>query len=622
MKWRLLRTPIEREDDVVTVRQRARFMAERLGLSRQVQTGLATAVSEIARNAYGYAGGGIADFGIRDDAGDQFLVVSISDKGPGIGNLATILDGRYVSQTGMGLGIVGARRLVDEFDIRSEPGQGSVVTLAKRLPDGRRLSGPDVTTLAEDLVRERDANPQEAVRAQNRDLVQSLADLAEKEEETRQLNAALREAHDTLERRVAERTAELAAANTRLSQEAVERERIKDALRQAQKMEAVGQLTGGIAHDFNNLLTGIVGSLDLLQRRFAQGRTERIERYIETAMSSANRAAVLTHRLLAFSRPQPLAPKPTDANTVIRGMEELLRRTITDAIAFRVSAALDLWPVLCDAHELENAILNLCINARDAMPDGGTLAIETANEHLDANYVAGHPTAAGGDHVSIRIVDNGTGMPPDVVERVFEPFFTTKPVGKGTGLGMAMIYGFTRQSGGHCRIDTQVGRGTAIYLYLPRHVPMLEASDPAAEAWRHTASVAASTAGAVLVIEQNATVRDLMVEILAEDGHRVHFAEDGEGAMRILTVGERVDLLVTDIGLPGGMTGRRLAELAREAFPKLLILFITGSAGEGYRPSETDLAGVDVLPKPFQAQALADRVRTMLQGDSISTGSS
>lgn len=616
MDWRLMRTPIEREDDVVAVRQRARVVAERLGMSRQVQTGLATAVSEIARNAYGYAGGGMAEFGVSEASGGQALVVRITDTGPGIADLRTILDGRYVSRTGMGLGIVGARRLVDDFDIASTPGKGTAVTLAKRLRD-RRLEARDVAALSEALVRDRDADPQEAVRAQNRDLVQSLADLAEKEEEARRLNDELREARDNLERRVEVRTAELAEANARLRQEAVERERMQSELRQAQKMEAVGQLTGGLAHDFNNQLTGITGSLDLLRTRLAQGRTDRIDRYLDTAMTSARKAAVLTHRLLAFSRPQPLAPRSTDVNAVVRDMEELLRRTITDAIALRVSASLDLWPTLCDAHQFENAVLNLCINARDAMPDGGTLAIETANERLEAAYAARHPAASPGDHVRVCVEDTGTGMSPEVVARVFEPFFTTKPVGKGTGLGMAMIYGFARQSGGHCRIETELGRGTRVFLYMPRHVPP---ADPDEEGTTERPAIAAMppvTVGTILLVEQNVTVRDLALEVLRDLGHHVILAEDGPAALRRMEAGDLVDLIVTDIGLPGGMTGPQVAEGARAMRPGVKVLFVTGYADEAEAAATPVAPGVEVMPKPFEVADLVERVGKLLGGSAV-----
>ncbi len=613
MRWRLLRAPIEREDDVVAVRQRARVLAERLGLSRQEQTALATAVSEIARNAFGYGGGGGAEYGIDEADGRQSLVVRITDAGPGIADLKTILDGRYVSSTGMGLGIVGARRLTDGFDIRSAPGAGTVVTLAKTLPTGGpRLGGPEVAALSDALRRERDADPQQAVRAQNRDLLQSLSDLAEKEEEARRLNAELRDARDTLERRVEERTAELERANGRLRAEAAARERMEGELRQAQKMEAVGQLTGGIAHDFNNLLTGITGSLDLLQIRLAQGRHEHVARYIETAIGSATRAAALTHRLLAFSRPQALAPRATEPNAVIRGMEDLLRRTIPASVAFRVAAEPDLWSALCDEHQLENAVLNLCINARDAMPKGGTLTVETTNEHLNEAYVARHPSASPGDHACICVADTGTGMTPEVLARVFEPFFTTKPVGKGTGLGLAMIYGFARQSKGHCRIESEVGRGTRMFLYLPRRV-----SPPRGEPIADLAparDVPVTSGADVMVVEQDIVVRDLADEVLRDLGHRVILAEDGAAALRRLDAGEAVDLIVTDVGLAGGISGHRLAEEARAKRPGLKVLFITGHADEAEAAASDLTEGIEILPKPFQVKALVERVGAMLGG--------
>lgn len=471
-KWLLLRCPIEREDDVASVRQRARVIAERLGLSRQEQTALATAVSEIARNAYDYAGSGVVEYGIADGSARQSLVVRIIHRGPGIADLGAVLDGRDPSPTGLGLGIAGARRLVDALDIRSDPGSGTVIALAKRLPSGHpRLGGREADVLSEGLRGERDEDPQRAVRAQTRDLLRSLSDLAEKEQEARRLSVELQEARATLERRVIERTAELAQANERLKAEAAARERVDGELRQAQKMEAVAQLAGGIAHDFNNLLTGITGALDLVAMRLKQERRDGVDRYIEIAIGSATRAAALTHRLLAFSSPQSLAPEPTDANGVIRRLEDLLRRTVPIDIAFRIDAALDLWPTLCDAHQLEDAILDLCINARDAMPKGGTLSISTSNQHLDEGYVARQPGAKTGDHACIRVADTGTGMSTEVLARAFEPFFTTRMAGKGNGLGLALVYAFARRSRGHCRIESEMRRGTTVLLYLPRHAP-------------------------------------------------------------------------------------------------------------------------------------------------------
>ncbi|MCJ2136422.1 ATP-binding protein, partial [Methylobacterium sp. J-026] len=348
MKWPLLTAPIAHEDDIVAVRQRVRRISDRIGFGVQDQTRIATAVSEIARNAYGYAGGGKVEYGLDEDREGQFLVVRISDRGPGIADLAEILEGRYRSCTGLGIGITGSRRLMDRFEIASAPGQGTVVTFGKLLPpNGEAFTGPKLAALADAAARAQAEDPGATLREHNRDLLRSLSDLAEREEEARRLNAELAEtnrgvvalyaeleaqagqlraAGANLERQVAARTRELAEANDRLRAEAVERGRMEQDLRQSQKMEAVGQLTGGIAHDFNNLLTGIVGSLDLMRSRIAQGRIETLGRYLDTAMSSADRAAALTHRLLAFARRQPLDPSVTDANALIVGMSDLLRR--------------------------------------------------------------------------------------------------------------------------------------------------------------------------------------------------------------------------------------------------------------------------------------------------------
>ncbi len=416
------------------------------------------------------------------------MVIRISDRGPGIDDLPAVLDGSYRSETGLGRGITGARRLMDGFEVQSRPGE-TVVVLSKRLPAASPpFSGAQAAILAQTVARSGAESPLLALRAQHRELLQSLSELAERDEEAQRLNRELAETNRgvvalyaeletraeqlaavgaSLETQVAARTEDLARANERLTAEAVERERMEHDLRQSQKMEAVGQLTGGIAHDFNNLLTGIVGSLDLMRMRVARGRTDDLERYIKNAMASAQRAAALTHRLLAFARRQPLDPRPTDVNLLIAGMEDLLRRTIHEGIALTIDPTPDVWATLCDPHQLENAILNLAINARDAMPDGGALTIATANS-VAAETGSIEPGTAQ-DYVLIRVTDTGSGMTPDVVARAFDPFFTTKPIGQGTGLGLSMIYGFARQSEGQATIESEVGRGTSVNLYLPRH---------------------------------------------------------------------------------------------------------------------------------------------------------
>jgi PAS domain S-box-containing protein len=388
-------------------------------------------------------------------------------------------------------------------------------------------------------------------------------------------------------------------------------ERLKiteEALLQSRKMEAVGQLTGGIAHDFNNLLTGIVGSLDLLQTRLNQGRTDNFGRYINAAMTSANRAAALTHRLLAFARRQPLIPKSVDANQLVVSLEDLLRRTIGETIDLVIVAADGLWSTLCDPNQLESALLNLGINARDAMPDGGKLTIATSNVRLDG-VTADTPALAPGDYIRIDVTDNGTGMSAEVAARAFDPFFTTKPIGQGTGLGLSMIYGFARQSNGHATIDSKPGQGTSVRLYLPRHsgdAAMEQAS--AVRAAEH-----AATGETVLVVEDEPVVRAVILEMLGEQGYRTLEASDGPSGLRILRGDERIDLLVTDVGLPG-MNGRQLADQARETRPGLKILFITGYAESAVIANGFLQPGMEMITKPFDLDNLSQRIRSMVSG--------
>ncbi|HTA99116.1 MAG TPA: PAS domain-containing protein [Bradyrhizobium sp.] len=386
-------------------------------------------------------------------------------------------------------------------------------------------------------------------------------------------------------------------------------ERLKateEALLQSQKMEAVGQLTGGIAHDFNNLLTGIVGSLDLLQTRLNQGRTENVARYINAAMTSANRAAALTHRLLAFARRQPLIPKSVDVNQLVVSLEDLLRRTIGETIDLQMLAADDLWFTLCDPNQLESALLNLAINARDAMPDGGRLAISTANARID-KLTADMPALAPGDYVCVTVADSGVGMSAEVAARAFDPFFTTKPIGQGTGLGLSMIYGFARQSNGHVTIDSKLGQGTTIRLYLPRH--------HGGHAADHAAGVRAAefafTGETVLVVEDEPVVRGVILEMLTEQGYRTLDAVDGPSGLKILRGDQRIDLLVTDVGLPG-INGRQLADQAREMRPGLKVLFITGYADSVATADGFLHAGMEMITKPFDLDNLSQRIRAMI----------
>ena len=410
------------------------------------------------------------------------------------------------------------------------------------------------------------------------------------------LYEATQRANQTLEQRVLERSRELEAAH--------------EALRQAQKMEAVGQLTGGIAHDFNNLLTGVIGSLDMMQRQIAKGDTSKIERYATTAMTSANRAAALTHRLLAFSRRQPLDPKPVNANRLISGMEELLRRTIGEAVALEFVTAGGLWQTRCDPHQLESAILNLAINARDAMPDGGKLTIETCNAHLDNAYAAKERDVTPGQYVCVCVTDTGTGMSKDTIEKAFEPFFTTKPTGQGTGLGLSMIYGFTRQSEGYARIYSELDQGTTIKLYLPRYYGEAEGAEE--EHGELTDAHRAEAGETVLVVEDESAVRELVVDVLEELGYRAVQAADGPGGLKLLQSSMRVDLLVTDIGLPG-LNGRQVVDAARLQRPNLKVLFMTGYAENATIANGFLEPGMEMITKPFAVEALATRIRDMIE---------
>jgi PAS domain S-box-containing protein len=385
--------------------------------------------------------------------------------------------------------------------------------------------------------------------------------------------------------------------------------RAQEALRQSQKMEAVGQLTGGIAHDFNNLLTGISGSLELLENRLAQGRLAGVERYIEAAQSATRRAASLTQRLLAFSRRQTLDPRPTEVNKLIAGIEELLRRTVGPAVTLEVVGAGGLWLTKVDPSQLENAVLNLCINARDAMPDGGRITVETANKWLDER-AARERELSPGQYISLCVTDTGTGMTRDVIAQAFDPFFTTKPIGQGTGLGLSMIHGFVRQSGGQVRIYSEVGKGTTMCLYLPRFAGSAEDTDFA----RELHATDHGNGETVLVIDDEPTVRMVVIEVLEEAGYTAIEAGDGPTGLKILQSAMRIDLLITDVGLPGGINGRQVADAARTTRPNLKVLFITGYAENAVVANGHLDIGMQVITKPFAMAALGNKIREMIEG--------
>jgi PAS domain S-box-containing protein len=382
---------------------------------------------------------------------------------------------------------------------------------------------------------------------------------------------------------------------------------LEDQLRQAQKMEAVGQLTGGLAHDFNNLLTGMMGNLELLQLRLERGKLDDAERFIHAAQGAGRRAASLTQRLLAFSRRQTLDPKPTDVNRLIAGVEDLLRRTVGPTADMEVVGAAGLWPAMIDATQLESAILNLCINARDAMPDGGRITIETANKWLDDRMARARDLPPG-QYLSVCVTDTGTGMSPETIERAFEPFYTTKPIGQGTGLGLSMIYGFARQSGGQVRIYSELGQGTTICIYLPRYAGDALPSEEA----ETIATTLAASGQTILVVDDEATIRHLIDEVLDEQGYTVIGAADGAAGIKVLQSGAKIELLITDVGLPNGMNGRQVADAARALRPDLKVLFITGYAENAAVGNGHLEPGMELLTKPFTMQGLSAKVAEMM----------
>jgi signal transduction histidine kinase/DNA-binding response OmpR family regulator len=431
-----------------------------------------------------------------------------------------------------------------------------------------------------------------AIRARN-GRVSSLVGVTSDITERKQAEVQLRRLNETLEQQVEERTSQL--------------RHNEEVLRQSQKMEAVGQLTGGIAHDFNNMLTGIIGSLELLRRRLARGKTDDLDSLIDLGVTSANRAAALTHRLLAFSRRQSLDSKPVDMNQLIHSMGELLHRSINESIRLELHLQEILWTAEADPNQLESALLNLVLNARDAMPDGGLLVVESSNRTLDKSFTNAHENLLPGDYVVLSVSDTGYGMPESVISRAFDPFFTTKPIGQGTGLGLSMIYGFSKQSRGHVSITSEVGSGTTVELYLPRFkgVPVQD------EQIFAVSESLANEGETVLIVEDDPAVRALVCQVLGELGYTYLQAGEAASAVPILESTQRIDLLVSDVGLPG-MNGRQLAEIGRQLRPGLKVLFITGYAEHAAVRAGFLEDGMEMITKPFAFDHLTAKVREMI----------
>ncbi len=421
-------------------------------------------------------------------------------------------------------------------------------------------------------------------------------ELARSEEQLRAARDILARNHDQLEAIVAERTEELHRAH--------------EHLHQSQKMEAVGQLTGGIAHDFNNMLTGVIGALDIIRRRLATGRLDDLDRFMDAATTSANRAAGLTQRLLAFSRRQSLDSKPLDINALVNSLGDLLSRTIGEQIALDMQLGRALPAGIADANQLESAILNLTINARDAMPEGGTLSVRTRIVHLDAAAAANMTDAEAGHYVVVSVSDTGVGLAPELLDKVFEPFFTTKPIGQGTGLGLSMVFGFAQQNGGHVTIESEVRKGTTVSLYLP-------AADRAGvEEDRAVVSAPQGTGQRVLVVEDDPSVRLLIRDVLEEVGYSAIEASDGAAAVPILESDLAIDLMISDVGLPG-MNGRQLADTARSHRPDLPILFVTGYAENAAIRSGFLGTNMTMITKPFSLEDLGQKIGEILEGGGV-----
>ena len=605
--WPILTVLMEREADIITVRQRARRIAELLGFDIQDQTRIATATSEIARNAHTHAGGGRIDYLLQGRRAPDAFAIRVVDQGPGFADLQGVLEGRFESAAGLGLGLSGARRLMDEMVVDSPPGGGASVTLVKTLPNGRPISPERLAEIGKVLTGERAADPLGELRAQNQELLLSLEALEVRRLEASHLSEELERTNKGVVALYAEldrRANELQDLNATLEQRVAEgvaaREKVEESLRQSQKMEAVGQLTGGIAHDFNNLLMIIGGSLELLRRRVPNEPA--ILRLLDAASEGVARGGALNQQLLAFARRQDLRVEVVSVDDFVPVCRQLISRAVREDIAIHVEAHGAGWYCRTDSHQLETAVLNLAINARDAMPNGGVLTLSTACRHIGAEEALRHE-ASEGDYILVSVRDTGEGMPPDVLAHAFEPFFTTKPVGEGTGLGLSQVYGFARQSGGFVAIRSEPGQGTEVMIHLPRAKPSAAKAKPAAPA------VSRKGDATVLLVEDDQGVRDTAAAMLSDLGYTVIAAGSGRTALEALHRGG-IDLVFSDVILPDAMSGVELAREIEGLWPDLPVLLTSGYTAQ--RLNLADHGRLQVLGKPYSEAQLSEALHAVL----------
>ena len=606
--WPILTVVIEREADIVAARQRGRRIAELLGFERQDQTRIATAISEIARNAHTYGGGGKVEYTLHGSRVPEELRIVITDTGPGIGDLEAILEGRYLSEGGLGLGIIGARRLMDRFSAENRPAGGALVSLSKRLPKGGTITPIKLREIGGLLVQESAGDPLQALQEQNRELVESLDALEQRRVEAERLSDELERTNKGVVALYAEldlRATELLDLNAnlevRVNEGVAAREKIEETLRQSQKMEAVGQLTGGIAHDFNNLLMIIGGSLEMLRRRVPA--EPNITRLLDAASQGVARGGALNQQLLAFARRQDLKTEVFSLPEFLFSCGALVERAVREDIALRIESKGIEGYCRTDPHQLETAVLNLAINARDAMPAGGSLTIVLGQCTVSDMAAQGLETAAG-EYVSICVADTGEGMTAETKARIFEPFFTTKAVGRGTGLGLSQVYGFAKQSGGFLTVESELGAGTCVKIHLPRSDPSETVPEVRVIAPRRIGG-----SSTILLVEDDPAVRTTTSEMLRDLGYTVMEAATGPAALAILD-DYPFSLVFSDVVLPEGMSGPDLAAAIAQRRPDLPILLTSGYTAQSLK-TQVDHR-LTILRKPYSEAALSEAVRAAM----------